>query len=286
MHGSGLPRYPHLSWLAYGVCIKTPRTFVLHEYRAVAHRLILTMDGDADLSWAIRGAAVARHASCGSLVFCPADLGLHSLGITSAGGYRGQVLLIPIAHLKSVCEAEGVRHAEDLCVIPALRDTLLLACVHRLFVGETCGHVAEDIGAEIAARQVIISLAAVAGGHSPDWISDTSVFTPIAMRQIMERLDAHLAGQPTLSEMSSGFGLSLSHFARKFRHSTGLSLNRFINRRRIGLSLALLKTGRTPLAQLSLDLGFSSQSHFTRLFSSLIGTTPYQFQRSQRRMGG
>jgi len=286
MHGSGLTRYPHLSWLAYGVCIKTPRTFVLHEYKAVAHRLILTEDGDADLSWAIRGTAVARHVSCGSLVFCPADLGPHSLGITSAGGYRGQVVLIPIAHLKSVWEAEGARHAAEFCVIPVFRDTLLLACAHRLFVGENCGHVAEDIGAEIAARQVIMRLAVVTGSRSPDWISDRSVFTPSVMRQIIERLDARLAGQPTLAEMSSGFGLSPSHFARKFQQSTGLSLNRFMNRRRISLSLALLKTDRTPLAQLSLDLGFSSQSHFTRLFSSLTGITPHQFQRSQRRMGG
>lgn len=285
MHGSGLTRYPHLSWLAYGVCIKTPQTFVLHEYKAVAHRLIITEEGDADLSWVISGTAVARHASFGHLVFCPADFGLHSLGITSAGGYRGRVLLMPSEHLESVCQAEGVRNDVGLGVMPVLCDALLLACAHRLFIGETQGHVIDDVGAEIAARQVIIRLAAVTAGRSPDWISDTSVFKPSVMRQITERVDARLAGQPTLAEMSSGFGLSPSHFARKFRSSTGLSLNRFMNRRRIGLSLALLKAGRTPLAQLSLDLGFSSQSHFTRLFSSLTGITPYQFRRSQRRMG-
>lgn len=286
MHGSGLTRYPHLSWFVYGLSIRPPLAFVLHEHKAVAHRLIITEEGDADLSWAVRGTAVARHASCGSLVFCPADLGLHSLGITSASGYRGHVLLVPSTHLESVCEAEGARHPVDLCVIPVFRDTLLLACAHRLLVGETRGHVTQDVGAEIAARQVVMRLAAVTGGRSPDWIKDTSVFTPCVMRQIIERVDARLAGQPTLVEMSSGFGLSPSHFARKFQRSTGLSLNRFINRRRIGLSLALLKTGRTPLAQLSLDLGFSSQSHFTRLFSCLTGITPYQFRREQRRMSG
>jgi AraC family transcriptional regulator len=58
-----------------------------------------------------------------------------------------------------------------------------------------------------------------------------------------------------------------------------------MNRRRIRLSLALLKSGREPIAQLSLDLGFSSQSHFTRLFSSLTGLTPHQFRRVQRLCG-
>jgi AraC-like DNA-binding protein len=104
------------------------------------------------------------------------------------------------------------------------------------------------------------------------------------MRQIVERVDARLSAHPSLHDMSSGFGLSPSHFARKFRKSTGLSLNRFMNRRRIGLSLALLKTGTGPLSQLSLDLGFCSQSHFTRLFSGLTGLTPRQFRQAHRSM--
>lgn len=286
MHGTGLTRYPHLSWLVYGICLQTPRAFALHEYKAVAHRLIVTEEGDADLSWADHGTAVSRHVSCDSVVFCPADLGPHSLGITAAGGYRAHVLVVPSTHLENVCEAEGAGQAVEICVMPVFRDALLVAGVHRLLVGETRGHVAEDVGAEIAARQVIIRLAAVTGGRSPDWIKDTSVFAPCLMRQILERLDACLTTQPTLAEMSRGFGLSPSHFARKFQHSTGLSLNRFMNRRRIGLSLALLRAGRTPLAQMSLDLGFSSQSHFTRLFSSLTGITPYQFRRAQRCMSG
>ena len=285
MYGSGLTRYPQLSWLAYGVCIKTPQTFVLQEYKAVTHRLIITEEGDADLSEVISGTAVSRHASFGHLVFCPADFGQHSLGITSAGGYRGIVLLIPSEHLESVCQEEGVRNDVGVGVMSVFCDALLSAFAHRLCSRESQGYVMDDVGAEIASRQMIIRLAALSGGRLPDWISDTSVFKPSVMRQITERVDARLADQPTLAEMSGGFGLSASHFARKFRISTGLSLNRFINQRRIGLSLARLKMGRTPLAKLSLDLGFSSQSHFTRLFSSLTGNTPYEFWRSHRRMG-
>jgi AraC-like DNA-binding protein len=166
-------------------------------------------------------------------------------------------------------------------VIPVFRDTLLLACAQRLLVGDSLGNLAKDVGAEIAARQVLMRLAAITGGHSPDWLKDTSVFTPQVMTMIVERVDANLGMRASLREISSGFGLSPSHFARKLHQSAGLSLNRFMNRRRISQSFALLKTAKTPLAQLSLDLGFSSQSHFTRLFS---GLTPHQFRRAQSRM--
>ncbi len=54
----------------------------------------------------------------------------------------------------------------------------------------------------------------------------------------------------------------------------GLSLHRFINLRRIDRSLDVLKEGPDSLAGVALDLGFSSQSHFTRLWSSLTGMTP------------
>ena len=80
-------------------------------------------------------------------------------------------------------------------------------------------------------------------------------------------------------------GLSPSHFAKKFRQSTGLSLNRFVNRRRIIHSLETLKADAS-LASIALDLGFSSQSHFTRLFSGLTGMTPAKYQKGVKRTVG
>jgi AraC-like DNA-binding protein len=284
MDGSSLSPYPHFSWFAFGLTIRPPRLLLVHEYRAVTHRLMVTEEGDADLSWSAGAANVACHVTGGSLGFFPCDFALHSLGITAAGGYRGHELLVPSRHLESVCEAEGARHTVDFRVIPVFRDTLLMACAMRLLVETARGHIAEDIGTEIIARQLIMRLAAIAGARPPEWFKDTSVFQPPVMMQIVERVDAHLGGRASLDQISHGFGLSPSHFARKFRQSTGLSLNRFMNRRRIVLSLALLKAGKTPLAQLSLDLGFSSQSHFTRLFSSLMGFSPHQFRRASLSM--
>ena len=98
-------------------------------------------------------------------------------------------------------------------------------------------------------------------------------------------VDEHLRIAPSLSDMSIRVGMSPSHFARKFRQSTGLSMGRFVNRRRIRWSLETLKTG-SSLASVGLDLGFSSQSHFTRIFSGLTGMTPAKYQKQFRRIVG
>jgi AraC-like DNA-binding protein len=277
--------YPHLSWCSYDLSVRPPRVFVLHEYRAVAHRLIVIAEGNADVLWKTGAHDVACSLTSGSLGFFPCDSGTQSLDVTAAGAVQGHILLVPSKHLDRVCEAEGVRHTGDQRVVPIFRDALLLACALRLLAGESLGGLAKDVGVEIAARQLLMRLAAIAGCHPPDWLKDTSVFSPRVMTQIVERVDTLLRVKASLDDISSGFGLSPSHFARKFRQSTGLSLNRFMNRRRICQSLALLKTGRTPLVQLSLELGFCSQSHFTRVFSKFTGLTPYQFMRFQSRMG-
>lgn len=285
MDASRLSPYPHLSWFAYGLTVRPPQVFLLHEYKAVTHRLVVTEEGDADFVWATGAVDEVHSVTGGSLGFFPCDSARHSLSITATDGYRGHALLMPRRHLETVCDAEGVRHTVDLRIMPVFRDAVLLACAGRLLVGNAHGHLADDVGTEIAARQVIMRLAELSGGRPPDWRKDTSVFEPLVMKRIVERVDAQIASRASLDEISSGFGLSPSHFARKFQQSTGLSLNRYMNQRRIGRSLALLKTSGKPLAQLSLDLGFSSQSHLTRLFSDLTGLTPHTFRRAQRRMG-
>lgn len=65
-----------------------------------------------------------------------------------------------------------------------------------------------------------------------------------------------------------------SRSARKFRQTTGVSLARFVNRRRLQAAIRQFATTNVLLATLAQELGFSWQSHFTRLFSRLSGMPP------------
>jgi AraC family transcriptional regulator len=124
------------------------------------------------------------------------------------------------------------------------------------------------------------------GWRLPEWTADASVFEQSTLADLVAYIDEHLRLAPSLSDMSVRVGLSPSHFAKKFRHSTGLSLHRFINRRRNGKSLELLKAKTSTLTGAALDLGFSSQSHFTRLFSDHTGMTPAKFRKQFRQTVG
>ena len=286
MDGECCPPYPHHSWLAHWISISPPQVFDVHECRRVTHRLLLTTGGEADVRWRCGDAETAYRAAPGGLGFFPCDHLTHSMAFTSAAGFTAYDVIVPEQHLRAVCAAEGLEPAPPLRASPDFRDPLLEASLLRLSTRAAGHQLSEDIGDEIAARQVVLRLCAIIGGRAPDWQRDGSFFTPEVMRQLVAAIDAHLAVPLTLGSLADTVRLSPGHFARKFQLSAGASLNRFVNGRRIAASFALLRTTATPLSAIALDLGFSSQSHFTRLFGRLTGMSPDQFRRLHRRMVG
>jgi AraC-like DNA-binding protein len=71
------------------------------------------------------------------------------------------------------------------------------------------------------------------------------------------------------------------YLTQLFRQVEGMPLYRYQLRLRLARALDML--GRCDdLTTLSLDLGFSSHSHFTAAFRQAYGRTPADFQRSVR----
>lgn len=133
-----------------------------------------------------------------------------------------------------------------------------------------------------APSRLILRLLELTTGQRPDWHDDQGVFTARTLNYLVEYIDAHVRSPPSLGDMGPLVGLSPSHFARKFRSSTGLSLQRFINRRRIAMALHMLRSQACDLSALALDLGFTSQSHLTRIFGGLTGMTPAKYHKQFR----
>jgi AraC-like DNA-binding protein len=93
-------------------------------------------------------------------------------------------------------------------------------------------------------------------------------------------LAADLAGETSLKEIALACGLSVSHFARAFRRSTGLAPHAWLQRHRVELAKAMLRRRDSALADIALACGFANQSHFTRVFSAQAGLSPGVWRRS------
>jgi len=104
-------------------------------------------------------------------------------------------------------------------------------------------------------------------------------------QKLVDRAKLLLSADPmrrwTLSEIGAEVGVSPVYLTQLFRQVEGMPLYRYQLRLRLACALDML--GRCDdLTGLSLDLGFSSHSHFTAAFRQTYGRTPAEFQRSLR----
>lgn len=94
-----------------------------------------------------------------------------------------------------------------------------------------------------------------------------------AKRAIAERPEANLR----LRELAAIAGSSPFQLCRDFRAVTGMTITRYRHALRLRLALDRLP-GCDDLTDLALDLGYSSHSHFTRVFRDHFGATPSLFR--------
>ncbi|MCK1654081.1 helix-turn-helix transcriptional regulator [Bradyrhizobium sp. 149] len=84
----------------------------------------------------------------------------------------------------------------------------------------------------------------------------------------------------SLSELARECGLSVTHFTRAFRHSTGVSPHRWLLGQRVGKAKSLLERSDLTLAEIATLCGFSSQSHLTAAFKQHAGLSPGRWRRT------
>jgi AraC-like DNA-binding protein len=102
---------------------------------------------------------------------------------------------------------------------------------------------------------------------------------PWQERQACERLEADLSGKLSLQQIAAEFGLSVSHFSRAFRTSTGLPPHQWLLRQRVKAAKQLMTVHDLPLSEIAISVGFANQSHFTRVFSAMAGVSPAAWRR-------
>jgi AraC family transcriptional regulator len=96
--------------------------------------------------------------------------------------------------------------------------------------------------------------------------------------RIKDYIDAHLGEELTVARLSRVVDLSVHHFATVFRRTFGLTPHQYILKQRIARSQILLKTTSQPIVAIAHQVGFQTQSHFTRIFHQHIHCTPKQYR--------
>lgn len=100
------------------------------------------------------------------------------------------------------------------------------------------------------------------------------------LRQVVEYINTHLEDNLTLSELAAAACISLTYFASLFKESMGITPHQYVMQCRIEKAKVLLKQGQLTLVEVSLQVGFQNQSHFTRVFKQHTNVTPKVYRDS------
>ncbi|MGF0115025.1 AraC family transcriptional regulator [Promicromonospora sp. Marseille-Q5078] len=175
--------------------------------------------------------------------------------------FRKRVLYLDESWLPHDAADAAVAH-------PTLTDRTALstlACVHAALRSPSDAMAAET--GVLALREVVRAHLGAAPSAAHD--------TPLA-RRLRELLDDRVTESFTVAEAARILGAHPSHLVRAFSRAYGIAPHRYVTGRRVDRARRLLLQGRSP-AEAAAEAGFHDQSHLTRHFRRVLGTTPGAF---------
>jgi AraC family transcriptional regulator len=232
----------------------------------------------------VRYEGVNRHVppAAGSISLVPAGTPSHWRGC----GPRDILHLFLEPGLVARVASEAFGLDPTRLILPPLdgQDLPHLRAVMRAVDAElTCGGVGGPLAAESLANVLAVHLIRhVVAPRRPARGRD-GVLPRGRLRAVVEYIEDHLDGSPTLDQLAAVARLSPYHFARQFKRATGLPPHQYVIMRRVERAKQLLQGGTvSSLAEVAAYAGFSDQSVFCQHFKRLVGVTPKQFLRTAR----
>ena len=110
----------------------------------------------------------------------------------------------------------------------------------------------------------------------------TGAVTDFRVRKCIRLMSESPGAEMELDTIARESGLSRPHFYRLFRTQTGVTPHLYLNTLIMEQALEALVASEAPIADIGFDLGFSSQSGFTRFFAANVGMAPTDYRRAAK----
>lgn len=161
-----------------------------------------------------------------------------------------------------------------------------------LFRGASAGHIRHVLEsfpklggvAEIGTLLFLLDEMAMTEGKralaTPHYYERFSVKDNKRINKVIAYLNSHYTKRIDLKEIAERAIMNPSAFCRCFKESTGKTLLQYVTDMRIGYACKLLMMRDMEVAQIAVECGFESITHFNRTFKQLTGFTPTQYRQT------
>jgi AraC-like DNA-binding protein len=182
-------------------------------------------------------------------------------------GFRKRVLYLDAELITGDLIGAAVDH-------PVLIDPLLRTRIHQLH--QALNHPGEHLEAQSRLTLIVERLC----GHLTERVDEPRAVRDARLAgRLRELLDARVVAGVSLDEAARELGAHPAYLVRAFHRAYGLPPHLYLTGRRVDLARRLLTTGHRP-AEAATLAGFYDQSHLTRHFRRMVGTSPGRFVRA------
>jgi AraC family transcriptional regulator len=101
---------------------------------------------------------------------------------------------------------------------------------------------------------------------------------PVWLARAVELLHAEFDRNLTVSRVAEEVGIHPIHLSKVFRQFHRQTIGEYLHRLRVQSACRQLALSEMELGVIASAVGFADQSHFTRVFKRIVGTTPGEFR--------
>jgi AraC family transcriptional regulator len=212
------------------------------------------------------------------LGFTPAGVGVHST-ITVPQWTHAQIVQSPETYRDLAAEFSSPLSFDDFEPLLAFDDPQMVLLL-RSIIGEIESDALDHVLVDALNTALAVQLARHFRGTATPLLPPTRLSRE-RLSRVLDYIEAHLDGAPSLNDLAAVACLSPFHFSRCFKQSMGVAPHRYVMTRRIARARRFVLHSDMPLTEIAAAVGFDSQSSFTARFGREVGVSPGRLRRER-----
>ena len=142
---------------------------------------------------------------------------------------------------------------------------------------------ASDIGTRLALDSAALALSAHVMRKWSNFSQDgkpvhVGGLAPAQFRRTLDLMNAHAERELSLKMLADNVGLSVYHFARAFKQTSGVSPYRYVTQLRLSAACDLIKSTGHSITEIAHMVGYGDAGAFSRTFRNELGMTPREYR--------
>jgi AraC family transcriptional regulator len=174
---------------------------------------------------------------------------------------------------------DGFRCGIEIAPFTNVEDSFLSGAVGEFWRLLNADGSLDPVYAEALSLALAHYLARRFGAIAPSDVASPAKLAPWQVRRVTEFVDAGVGADLRIADLAALIGVSVGHFHRAFRATTGRTPLAYINEARVRRALSIMVVENISITALALRVGFLSPSHFTRIFRRVTGQCPSDVRR-------